>query len=194
LATGAVVLLIVLYAVSRGSQGTGNSTTRIYPTPGPLLAVGSVAPDFTLTSVDGRQVSLHQYRGQAVVLELFAPWCPNCQAETSVLKEIQTNYAGKEVQVLNVSASHYGRNYETSGGRDTTPISMDDLEWYQTTFGLNFPSLFDPSLKVGADYGVTAFPTLYIIDASGKVSYVATGVMSQQAIDQQIQQTQGAGN
>jgi peroxiredoxin len=187
--TGALVIGIIVFAIiaSRGSPAAGSTS------PQGLLATGTNAPAIAaLPAADGKSYSLAQYKGQkVVVLEFFAPWCPHCQNETTALKQLQQDYGSKGVQVLSVSASPYGRNYEASGGTDTTPISMSDIQWFSSTFGLNYPALFDPSLKAGNAYGVTGFPTLYIVNKQGVITYATSGETSYATLQQQVNQALG---
>jgi peroxiredoxin len=181
--TGALVVGVIIFAIfaSQGSAATGSATAQ------GLLAVGKPAPDIAaLPAADGGTYSLAQYKGQkVVVLEFFAPWCPHCQNETKVLKQLQQEYGDKGVQVLSVSASAYGRSYEQG---DQSAISMSDIQWYANTFGLNYPALFDPSLKAGNDYHITGFPTQYIVDRQGIITYAGSGEISYTSLQQQVNQ------
>jgi peroxiredoxin len=183
--TGVLVIGIIVFALlaSQGSSSSGSPSTQ------GLLAVGTSAPAINaLPAADGKTYSLAQYKGQkVVVLEFFAPWCPHCQNETATLKLLQQQY-GDKVQVLGVSASPYGRNYEQG---DQSPISMSDIQWFSNTFGLNYPSLFDPSLKVGQAYGVQGFPTLFIVNKQGVITYRGSGEINDASLQQQINQALG---
>ncbi len=179
--TGALVIGIIVFAIiaSRGNP-TGSSSTSTG-----LLAVGTPAPAIaSLPAADGKSYSLTQYKGQkVVVLEFFAPWCPHCQNETAVLKQLQQADGSKGVQVLSVSASAYGRNYESG---DQSPISMSDVQWFSSTFGLNYPALFDPSLHAANTYGVQAFPTIYVVNKQGVITYAGNGEISYASLQQQV--------
>lgn len=183
--TGVLVIGIIVFAII--SSQSSNSTSTLH-TQG-LLAVGTTAPAIgPLPAADGKTYSLAQYKGEkVVVLEFFAPWCPHCQNETTVLKQLQEQY-GDKVQVLAVSASPYGRNYEQG---DQSAISMSDIQWFSTTFGLNYPSLFDPSLKAGQAYGIQQFPTQYIVNKQGVITYRGSGEMSYASLQQQVNQALG---
>ncbi|HEY7123500.1 MAG TPA: TlpA disulfide reductase family protein [Ktedonobacterales bacterium] len=182
LVTGVLLVGIIVFAVistrSSGTTPSGSSQA--------LLTSGTTAPAInSLKAADGNTYSLSQYQGKVVVLELFAPWCPHCQDETATLKQIQQNDASQGVQVLSVSASPYGRNYESG---DQTPISMSDIQWFSTTYGLNYPALFDPSLNAANDYHVQAFPTIYVINAQGVITYAGDGEINYASLQQQITQ------
>jgi peroxiredoxin len=179
-----LVVGIIAFAIIASRGNTPSSGPSV--TPG-LLATGTPAPAIaTLPAANGGSYSLAQYKGQkVVVLEFFAPWCPHCQDETKMLKQLQQAYGGKGVQVLSVSASAYGRNYESG---DMTPISMSDIQWFSSTFGLNYPALFDPSLKAANAYNVQGFPTIYIVNKQAIITYATSGETSYASLQQQVNQ------
>jgi peroxiredoxin len=180
--TSALVIGIIVFAIIASRSNTPSSTASNSPTG--LLAVGTQAPAIaSLPAADGKSYSLAQFKGKVVVLEFYAPWCPHCQDETATLKQFQQNYGSKGAQVLSVSASPYGRNYESG---DLTPISMSDIQWFSSNFGLNYPALFDQSLKAGTAYGIQAFPTIYILNKQGVITYATSGEMSYASLQQQV--------
>jgi peroxiredoxin len=169
LSTGTVVVLaaIAIFAVVRGLQTNASSAVG-QVTNGNPTAAGKVAPNFTLTAEQGGTYSLSQYRGKVVVLELFAPWCPHCQAEVDTLNSI-ARASSDQVQVLSVSASPYGFNYESMG--DTSPIKMADLQKFVTQFHVIYPALLDTSLRTANAYGVYGYPAIYVIDRNGVITW-----------------------
>jgi peroxiredoxin len=133
------------------------------------LAPGKIGPDFTLPAEQGGVISLHEYRGQVVVLEFFAPWCPHCRNEVSTLNQVARTYAAQGVQVLSVTATPYGFNYESTG--DTAPITMADVRRFVDQFHVSYPTLLDTSLKAGNAYGVSGYPQLFVIDRNGVITW-----------------------
>lgn len=104
---------------------------------------------------------------------------------TSTLEKVQTTLSSS-VQVLSVTASPYGRNYEKG---DTTPISMNDITWFASNFHLSYPALFDPSLATVNSYGLQGgFPTYYMINKQGTITYVQSGEVTYEQLQQQIAQ------
>jgi peroxiredoxin len=158
-ALGLVVVMLIVWSM------LGNSNM---PVP---LKPGTVAPDFSLPAPDGKTYSLSQYKGKVVMLELFAPWCPHCQADAPIFNEVYEKYKDKGVQVIAVSASPYGHTYEEdlAANKNPAPISMDDVTWFRDTYKVTFPILFDKDIKVGGAYGLAFYPTVYIIDKEGKI-------------------------
>ena len=175
-------------AASTATENTCGVTTALgsLNTAKQPLAVGAKAPTIgTLSSTTCQTYSLEQYQGNSVVLlEFFATWCPNCQAETQVLNKIANLNSGKGVQVLSVLASVYGRNYEKG---DTSLTSMDDVRVYADTFSLSYPALYDPSMKAANTYGLMGgYPTYYLINKQGNITYVGSGQQSYEQLQSEI--------
>ena len=122
-----------------------------------LLRPGTVAPDFTLKDLDGFPIRLSSLRGKRVVLVFWASWCPDCRAEVPELKAMYE--AADQAKVAFVSVS-YDRDLAT-------------LKKFAADNCLPGIHLFDPTgkkeSKVGADYHVKWIPSLYLIDAKGRV-------------------------
>ncbi len=154
-----VVAGIAIFSVVHGIQA--NQSTALAP--------GKVGPNFTLPAEQGGTISLSQFRGQVVVLEFFAPWCPHCRNEVSTLNSLAHAYAAQGVEVLSVTATPYGFNYEATG--DTSPISMADVRQFVSQFHVSYPALLDTSLKAGNAYGVGGFPQLFVLDRNGIVKW-----------------------
>jgi peroxiredoxin len=155
-----------------GSTGGDGTNAGAADAPMSTLPIGRPAPDFALPAADGQTYSLGQFKGNVVVLEFFAPWCPHCQADAPMFNELYDAYREKGVQFLAVSATPFGRNYSQT---NQDPITMEDIIWFRDTFGVKFPLLFDKEVKVGKDYGVAFYPTVYIVDRNGNVASIPTG-------------------
>ena len=185
---GLVVVGLIVWSSLAGNNSTNNAgvsqvptspsgnlpaapTATLDPTFPKPLAIGQVAPDFTLPSPDGKAYSLSQFKGQVVLLELFAPWCPFCQKDAPIFNEVYEKYKDKGVQVLAISASPWGYTLEDdrAAQRTPTPIAMSDIIWFRDTFKVPFPMLFDKDVTVGEQYGLAFYPTVYIIGKDGTV-------------------------
>ena len=187
--TGVLVLGIGAFAIVTSLRSTASTgIQQLHPAHG-LLATGTVAPSIgPLAAADGSDYTLAQYQGKVVVLEFFATWCPICQAETNVLTQIQHDNAVYGVQVLSVTASDDGRHSESSP--QATPLSMNDVQWYVSTYHLNYPALLDTSLQAGNAYGVQGYPTIYIINKQGIITYAGEGQISYDSLQQHIEEAQ----
>ena len=117
-----------------------------------LAAVGNTAPDFNLPGTDGKTYKLSDFKGKVVLMEFMAPWCSHCQNEAPTFNQINASYASKGVQMLDVSATPYGKNHEQPNNTD--PITMDDMKWFQSTYAVTYPMLFDQSVTQASVYGI----------------------------------------
>lgn len=135
-------------------------------------AITIVAPDKrpapgTLrgTTVDGRTVDLADYKGHAVVLNVWGSWCAPCQQEAPALQAASRQLAGKGVTFL-------GINTRETGG---TPAARA----FERSYGITYPSLFDQ----GADYllalrgavAANAIPSTVVIDPQGRIAARISG-------------------
>lgn len=112
--------------------------------------VGKPAQDFTIQDNE-RKVSLHDFRGQVVVVNFWASWCPPCIAETPSLVRMEKQLAGKGVVVLGVSADEDDAAYHA----------------FLKKYDITFLTVRDPSAKVQHEYGTKLIPESYVIDAQG---------------------------
>jgi peroxiredoxin Q/BCP len=128
----------------------------------PLPAVGTAAPDFTLTSQDGKPVSLSDYRGQWVVLYFYPKdFTSGCTTEAHNFQRDQAQYAEKHAVVLGVSVDN-----------------ADSHKRFCAKEGLNFKLLADTERRVSKEYGslmnlgVVKLSSrhTFIIDPEGKIA------------------------
>lgn len=149
----AVILMIILsaavFSCSKGKERTERKQVSSADT-------GSVAPDFTLKDLRGRDVTLSQYRGKVVLLDFWATWCPPCRATIPELVAIQDKYKGKDFTVLGVSLDDPGENLRT------------ELTEFSRTFHLNYPVLLGNE-TVEHDYKIWSIPRCFLIDKEGKI-------------------------
>jgi peroxiredoxin len=124
--------------------------------------VDKVAPDFSASTLDGRTVSLADFRGQKkVVVSFWASWCGPCRLEMpALIKFYKTNHsASSDFEILAVSI-------------DEDPKDASD---FATAQKLNFPVLLDPRQKMANAYEVDGIPTMFVIDKDGKITYGHAG-------------------
>lgn len=120
------------------------------------ITVGSKAPDFTLSGIDGTQISLSDFEGKTVLLTFWASWCPTCRAENEHLKEIYPDYKNEEFEILAVSLDRSKTNWEKA-------VEKDGITWPQVS------DLKGVDSPVATKYGVYSTPTTFLIDSSGVI-------------------------
>ncbi len=155
-------------AVSR--QATGQAAA--------LPLAGHMAPNFTLTDLQGRTVSLLSLRGRPVVINFFASWCPPCKMETPDLVNMYQQY-GEKVQFLAVNMAP-----------DDT---LSGVQEYVRAFGVPYPVLLDSSGAVEATYGVIDIPTSFFIDSKGVIMSRVVGFMPPVMMRAKVAQLLGSG-
>jgi peroxiredoxin len=112
--------------------------------------VGSAAKEFTVHDSD-HQVSLTQFRGQVVVLNFWATWCPPCNQELPSIMDMQNRLRGRGIDVLGVSID----------------VDGDAYHRFLKERSVNFVTVRDPEQKVANMYGTSMWPESYVIDRQG---------------------------
>jgi thiol-disulfide isomerase/thioredoxin len=119
-----------------------------------LAGKSSVAPDFTLESLDGKNMRLSDLRGKAVLLNFWATWCGPCKIETPWLVELQKEYGAQGLQVVGIAMDDSGK---------------DDIEKFAKDMGVNYPVLLGKEAVGDAYGGVPALPESFFIGRNGKI-------------------------
>ncbi|MCA0971289.1 redoxin domain-containing protein [Halobacillus litoralis] len=126
------------------------------------LSKGQTAPDFTVQTLSGETVSLTDYRGEKVMLNFWATWCPPCRAE---MPDMEKFYRNEDVTVLAVNMTD-------------TESQPSDVSDFVKDFELTFPILMDEDLTISELYQIVPVPTSIFIDAEGRVQSVIRGAMN----------------
>lgn len=127
------------------------------------VGVGDAAPDFRLETLDGKQVSLADYKGKKPLMILFwSTWCPACKEEVPQVNRIAADFSHKGLEVLAVNV----------GVND----SAAKTKVYRDKYQLNYPVAFDHGSKVSRAFGVFGTPTVLITDRKGIVRYLGSEV------------------
>jgi len=138
------------------------------------LRKGQLAPDFELKTLDGETVKLSDYKGQRVMLNFWATWCPPCRAEMPDMQRFQEN---KDVQVLAVNL------LETESNPDNVQEFIDELK-------LTLTVPMDEKSAVSSQYQVVAYPTSFMIDSNGRIQSVVAGALNYDFMVQEFEMMQ----
>jgi cytochrome oxidase Cu insertion factor (SCO1/SenC/PrrC family) len=134
----------------------------------PLPDADGKAPAFTLTSTDGRQVSLASLAGKPAVINFWATYCPPCRAEMPLLQRQVTSQSGVQLVLVNEG--------------DSSRAARDFLD----SLGIHQPALLDSDLSIGHAYGAIALPTTVFVRADGTIAARHIGQLNDAVLAAQI--------
>ncbi len=120
------------------------------------LAPGNPAPEFTLSDLYGKQVSLSSYKGKVVLLDFWASWCPDCRRASPYMRYLYRKYHDKGLEIVGISLDN-DRERWYSG------VQTDSLQWTQLS------SLQRWECPVAKAYNIHWIPTLVLIDREGRI-------------------------
>jgi thiol-disulfide isomerase/thioredoxin len=140
---------------------------------------GKVAPAFTLTDLEGKKVSLSDYKGRPVLVNFWATWCGPCKVEMPWFEEFQKQYAAQGFQIL-------GLTDDVDAGKDTITKVAHRI-------GVSYPILLTDG-KVQAAYGgLDVLPMSFYVNRNGVVVEETAGLGSKDEIEAHIKKTIASG-
>jgi cytochrome c biogenesis protein CcmG/thiol:disulfide interchange protein DsbE len=125
--------------------------------------VGSSAPQVRAADMAGRPVELDGLRGQVVLLNIWATWCPPCRAEMPSMERLHRQLGPEGLKIVAVSID---RN---PGETDADGREGGDVPAFLREYGLTFTVWRQPSGEVGRAYRTTGVPESFLIDRRGKI-------------------------
>lgn len=138
-----------------------------------IAQIGKPAPDFSLKTIDGKSLKLTDLRGKAVLINLWASWCPPCRDEMPGIQVAYEKYKDKGLVVLGIDF--------------TVQDHVVDVKAFIQEFKLTFPILLDETGDVSAVlYGMRGLPTSYFIDPAGVIQRIQVGAMLPEKIDEYL--------
>ena len=134
----------------------------------PPLNIGDPAPAFTVQGLDGRAISLADYRGAPVVVRFFLTDCKFCRADTPVLNQLYERYRERGLRVLYV---------------ESLGIDQPTLEAFARELAIKFPVAQDSGGKAAAEYRVKALPQTIVLSPDHKIIAAILGGLSEPELD-----------
>ena len=160
----AFVVALMLYVGLHMAHRSGR-----WPTP--RITRSTVAPDFSLESLEGKTMRLSDFRGKAVLLNFWATWCGPCRIEMPWFVELQQKYGSQGLQVVGVAMDD---------------ASKEDIAKFAKDMGVNYPVLIGKE-AVGDSYGgIPALPETFFIGRDGKVVDKILGLRGKTEIEDAI--------
>jgi peroxiredoxin len=134
------------------------------------VEVNYPAPELSLDDLEGKPVSLEDYRGTVVLVNNWATWCPPCKAEMPTLQAYFEDHNGKGFTIIAIESG------------DPVPEVMKFVQDY----GLTFPVWTDTTMKSIAAFRNPGLPSSYVIDRDGIVRLAWAGAVSRKMLDKYV--------
>jgi len=138
--------------------------------PAPAATIGSAAPDFTLTDLSGKTVSLASLRGHPVIVNFWASWCGPCIEEFPLLQQAERDHATDGLVIVGIV-------YQDRA---------DAAASFMSRMGASWATAMDPGGRVATSYGIYAPPDSFFIDRNGVIAGRQIGQLSQQDLARQL--------
>ncbi len=155
-------------AAPDAGAGTQRATVRFFRNP-------AAAPALTARDLDGREVSTASLRGQVVIVNFWATWCPPCRAEIPDLVALQAKY-GDRLQIIGIS-------------EDEAP--PDVVKRFAAEHQINYPVVMTSPEIEKMFPGVSALPTSYILDRESRVVQKHVGMLVARTTEQELRALAG---
>ena len=151
------ILVLGLAWIWVSADRSGASTAGQIPAP----QQGFLAPDFELNTPTGESIRLSDLRGQAVLINLWATWCPPCRAEMQSIEKVYQEYKDQGFTVLAVNMTY-----------QDDPLSVMPFVSEQ---GLTFPILLEETGEMAKAYQLRSLPSSYFVRKDGIINEIVIG-------------------
>lgn len=122
---------------------------------------GFLAPDFTLETIDGNLIRLSDLRGQPLLINFWATWCPPCRAEMPAMQDVYADNQHLGFEILAINA--------------TNQDNLANVSSFVSNYALTFPILLDQQGEAAQKYQIRSYPTSFFIDEDGIIQEVIIG-------------------
>jgi len=124
-------------------------------------------PPLELADLSGRQHRLSDYRGQVVLVNFWATWCPPCLAEMPSMQRLATTMKEKPFRILAINVEQ----------------SKSTVWRFKKLLEIDFTTLLDSAGDTARQWGIKTYPTSYLIDSEGRIRYVVKGALEWDSIE-----------
>ena len=129
----------------------------------PPVAAGYPAPDFEVADAQGIPVSLADYRGKVVLLNVWATWCAPCREEMPSMQRLYDSFSRDDFEIAAVSVDAPFGDSDGAGNPGGDPVA------FANALGLTFPILLDPAGGIQRVYRTTGVPESFLISPDGVI-------------------------
>jgi len=139
------------------------------------------APEIMLKDLEGKDISLSQYKGKVVLVNFWATWCDPCRVEIPWLIEMQQKYSARGFTVLGISM-------DEEGAKVVAPfVNKERFEVNGTPSLMNYPIVIGDDAAADKFGGLLGYPTSILVSRDGKIIRRITGIISYEEIARTIE-------
>ena len=160
-----LIVVAVLILATPQSGGMTAEQASVVP-----VIVNFSAPELSLQNINGQTESLADFRGQVVLVNNWATWCPPCKAEMPTLAAYYNEHNPEGFTIIAIEAGE----------------SLESVSQFANDFNLKFPVWLDPDGASLNAFGNGNLPNSFVIDRSGTVRYAWTGEISRVMLEKYI--------
>jgi thiol-disulfide isomerase/thioredoxin len=177
-----VAVIAATYLADRATRQPRNGKiSASVGNPAPNPKAPKLAPEITLRALDGKDLSLDQYKGKVVLVNFWATWCEPCQVEIPWLIEMQQKYAAKGFTVLGIAMDEEGASVVTPW------VQKERFDVNGAKSQMNYPIVIGNDAAADKFGGLLGYPTSVLITRDGKIVKRITGIISYEEIARSIE-------
>ena len=177
----AIVLAVIVgtYFADKATRLSGKTHTSVAaPDSG---ALNKPEPDLTLKDIDGKDISLAQYKGKVVLVNFWATWCDPCRTEIPWLIDMQAKYGPKGFTVLGVAMDEEGKSVVAPW------VAKERFDVNGQKLPMSYPIVIGSDAAAEKFGGLFGYPTSILISRDGKQIKRITGIISKDEIAKEIE-------
>jgi thiol-disulfide isomerase/thioredoxin len=167
----AALIIGAVWFIERPGAATSQAISLTASATGPAPRLDKPAPEFNMRTLDGKVVSLSDYKGKPVWIGFWASWCPPCRAENPDIEEMYQKYKDDGLVILAPAI-----------GEDSSTVAA-----YVKRTGLTFTAGVDETTQLAANYRIVGIPTHFFIDRDGVLRVWRIGSMSTKTMEKNIE-------
>jgi thiol-disulfide isomerase/thioredoxin len=176
-----VILAVIVVAAHYADKATRLAHTKAAGTKDESKDAGAPAPELTLKDLDGKDVSISQFKGKVVLVNFWATWCEPCRFEIPWLIEMQQKYGAKGFTVLGVAMDDEGRKIVAPF------VEKERFDVNGTKSQMNYPIVIGDEEAADKFGGLFGYPTSVLINRDGKQIKRITGLISYDEISRTVE-------
>jgi thiol-disulfide isomerase/thioredoxin len=175
------ILAVIVIAAHYADKATRLPRTSAAVPNAKLKDAGQPAPDVTFKDLDGKDLTVAQYKGKVVLVNFWATWCDPCRVEIPWLIEMQQKYGAKGFTVLGIAMDEDGRKVVAPF------VEKERFDVNGAKEQMNYPIVIGSDAIADKFGGLLGYPTSVLIDRDGKVIKRVTGIISRDEISKTIE-------